>query len=56
MHSEVTTAARIADCHVLPALPPGKDYRMWSDPGYQGQLSSISQSPLKASEMKCKPT
>ena len=37
MHSVVTSAASVADKHMLPDLLHGEERKVWGDGGYQGQ-------------------
>ena len=41
VHSLATTAASVADKHMLPELLHGKEKKVWGDAGYQGQTEAI---------------
>jgi Transposase DDE domain len=41
VHSVITTAASVADKHMLPDLLHGGEKKVWGDAGYQGQTEAI---------------
>src|ERR1700723_31782 len=41
VHSVITTAASVADKHMLPDLLHGEERKVWGDGGYQGQSEAI---------------
>ncbi len=53
VRSVCTSAASVADCHMLPDLLHGKERKAWGDGGYQGQTEVIHEAP-KAQDMTCK--
>jgi IS5 family transposase len=56
VHSVATTAANVADMHMLPDLLHGEERKVWGDAGYQGQTEAIKQSAPKAQDMTCRRT
>jgi IS5 family transposase len=56
VHSVCTTAASVADKHMLPHLLHGDETRVWGDGGYQGQTEAIQQAAPKARDMTCRRT
>jgi IS5 family transposase len=56
VHSVATTAANMADCHMLAALLHGEERKVWGDAGYQGQSEAIKEAAPKAQDMTCKRT
>ena len=56
VHSVCTTAASVADKHMLPHLLHGQERKVWGDGGYQGQTEAIRQAAPKAKDMTCRRT
>jgi len=56
VHSVVTSAASVADKHMLPDLLHGEERKVWSDGGYQGQTEAIRAAAPKAQDMTCRRT
>src|ERR1017187_233679 len=56
VHSVVTSAASVADKHMLPDLLPGEEPKVWGDGGYQGQTEAIRAVAPKAQDMTCRRT
>jgi IS5 family transposase len=56
VHSVATTAASVADKHMLPDLLHGKEKKVWGDAGYQGQTEAIRAAAPKAQDMTCRRT
>ena len=56
VHSVCTTAASVADMHMLPHLLHGEERKVWGDSGYQGQTEAIRQAAPKAKDMTCRRT
>jgi len=56
VHSVCTTAASVADKHMLPHLLHGEETTVWGDGGYQGQTAAIRQAAPKAKDMTCRRT
>jgi len=56
VHSVCTSAASVADVHMLPDLLHGEERKVWGDGGYQGQTEAIQEAAPKAQDMTCKRT
>ena len=56
VHSLATSAASVADTHMLPDLLHGQERKVWGDAGYQGQTEAIKEAAPKAQDMTCKRT
>jgi len=56
VHSVATSAASVADSHMLPDLLHGEERKVWGDAGYQGQTEAIKEAAPKAQDMICKRT
>ena len=51
VHSVCTSAASVADKHMLPDLSHGEERKVWGDGGYQGQGEAIRQAAPRAQDM-----
>src|SRR6266446_1961739 len=51
VHSVCTSAASVADKHMLPDLLHGEERKVWGDGGYQGQGEAIRQAAPQAQDM-----
>ena len=51
VHSVCTSAASVADKHMLPDLLHGEERKVWGDGGYQGQGEAIRQAARRAQDM-----
>src|ERR1700758_384994 len=51
VHSVCTSAASVADKHMLPDLLHGEERKVWGDGGYQGQGEAIRQAAARAQDM-----
>src|SRR6201987_1412829 len=51
VHSLCTSAASVADKHMLPDLLHGEERKVWGDGGYQGQGEAIRQAAPQAQDM-----
>jgi IS5 family transposase len=51
VHSVCTSAASVADKHMLPDLLHGEERKVWGDGGYQGQGEVIRQAAPRAQDM-----
>lgn len=56
VHSVCTTAASVADVHMLPDLLHGEERKVWGDGGYQGQGAAIRAVAPQAQDMTCRRT
>src|ERR1035437_735226 len=56
VHSVATTAASVADAHMLPELLHGEEKKVWGDAGYQGQTEAIHQAAPRAQDMTSRRT
>ena len=55
-HSVCSTAANVADMHMLPDLLHGEERKVWGDGGYQGPGETIRAAAPHAQEMTCRRT
>jgi IS5 family transposase len=56
VHSLCTSAASVADKHMLPDLLHGEERKVWGDGGYQGQTEAIREAAPHAQDMTCRRT
>ncbi len=56
VHSVCSTAASVADKHMLPDLLHGKERKVWGDGGYQGQGEAIRKAARHARDMTSRRT
>ncbi|MDT7812154.1 MAG: transposase, family [Acidobacteriaceae bacterium] len=56
VHSVCTSAASVADVHLLPDLLHGAERKVWGDAGYQGQSEAIRKAAPHAQDMTCRRT
>lgn len=56
VHSVCTSAASVADKHMLADLLHGEERKVWGDGGYQGQSEAIRAAAPKAQDMTCRRT
>jgi IS5 family transposase len=56
VHSVCTTAASVADKHMLPDLLHGQERKVWGDGGYQGQGEAIREAAPHAQDMTSRRT
>jgi len=56
VHSVCTSAASVADAHLLPDLLHGAERKVWGDAGYQGQSEAIREAAPHAQDMTCRRT
>jgi IS5 family transposase len=56
VHSVGTSAASVADKHMLPDLLHGEERKVWGDGGYQGQTEAIREAAPHAQDMTCRRT
>src|SRR5271168_1895519 len=56
VHTVITSAASVADKHMLPDLLHGEERKVWGDGGYQGQTEAIQEAAPHAQDMTCRRT
>jgi len=56
VHTVVTSAASVADKHMLPDLLHGNEKKVWGDAGYQGQTEVIHAAAPNAQDMTSRRT
>jgi IS5 family transposase len=56
VHSVCSTAASVADKHMLPGLLHGEESKVWGDGGYQGQGAAIRAAAPRAQDMTSRRT
>jgi len=56
VHSVCTSAASVADKHMLPDLLHGEERKVWGNRGYQGQTEAIRKAAPHAQDMTCRRT
>jgi IS5 family transposase len=56
VHTVITSAASVADKHMLPDLLHGDERKVWGDGGYQGQTEAIRAAAPKAQDMTSRRT
>jgi IS5 family transposase len=56
VHSVCTSAASVADKHMLPDLLHGEERKVWGDGGYQGQTEAIREAAPHAQDLTCRRT
>ena len=56
VHSVCTSAASVADKHMLPGLLHGEERKVWGDGGYQGQTKAMRAAAPKAQGMTSRRT
>src|SRR5271154_3232987 len=56
VHTVITSAASVADKHMLPDLLHGEERKVWGDGAYQGQTEAIHAAAPKAQDMTCRRT
>src|ERR1017187_32105 len=56
VHSVATSAASVADKHMLPDLLHGAEKKVWGDAGYQGQTDAIHEAAPAAQDMTSRRT
>jgi IS5 family transposase len=56
VHSVCTTAASVADKHMLPDLLHGEERKVWGDGGYQGHRDAIREAAPHAQDMTSRRT
>jgi IS5 family transposase len=56
VHTVASSAANVADMHLLPDLLHGEERKVLGDAGYQGQTTAIQEAAPKAQDMTCRRT
>src|ERR1017187_2799394 len=56
VHSVCTSAASVADSHMVADLLHGEERKVWGDAGYQGQGDKIREAAPHAQDMTCRRT
>jgi IS5 family transposase len=56
VHSVATSAASVADAHMMPDLLHGQEKKVWGDPAYQGQTEAIHEAAPQAQDMTSRRT
>ena len=56
VHTVCTSAASVADVHMLPGLLHGEERKVWGDGGYRGQTEAIREAAPHAQDMTCRRT
>ena len=56
VHTVITSAASVADKHMLPDLLHGDEKKVWGDAGYQGQTEAIRAAAPQAQDMTSRRT
>jgi IS5 family transposase len=54
VHSVATSAASVADAHMLPDLLHSEERKVWGDAGYQGKGDAIREAAPEAQDMSCR--
>ena len=56
VHSLCTSAASVADMHMLPDLLHGEEWKVWGDAAYQGQGDAVREAAPQAQDMTSRRT
>ena len=56
VHPVCTSAASVADMHMLPDLLHGEERKVWGDGGYQGQTEAITKAAPNTQNITCRRT